>query len=174
MKFALTLTLALSLIVGVGTSRADSNLSNTQEHIFKHNLHTSQSVVNWWKHRGHWALFTRHEKCSEVKGKARAVCLHARKSLRAHAARISRLTALLAPPPPVYGPMSSICGLSCINCESGGNPMAWNSAGYWGLYQFDYGTWVAHGGPPAMYGHADASMQHLIASRIKYDAWPNC
>ena len=32
------------------------------------------------------------------------------------------------------------------NCESGGNPRAVNPAGYYGLYQFDLGTWASVGG----------------------------
>jgi len=32
------------------------------------------------------------------------------------------------------------------NCESGGNPRAVNPAGYYGLYQFDLGTWRSVGG----------------------------
>ena len=70
-----------------------------------------------------------------------------------------------------YAPL---CGSSCVACESGHNPNAWNAAGYWGLYQFDYGTWVAHGGAPSSYGHASAGEQTAVASRIRYDAWPNC
>lgn len=74
-----------------------------------------------------------------------------------------------------YGSGSSICGSSCIQCESGGNPGAVSPDGvYWGLYQFDYGTWVAHGGGGSEYGHAGAARQHQVASRIRYDAWPNC
>jgi hypothetical protein len=67
------------------------------------------------------------------------------------------------------------CGSSCVNCESGGNPGAVSPDGkYWGLYQFDYGTWKAHGGIPSHYGSAGASEQHQVAARISYDAWPNC
>jgi hypothetical protein len=45
---------------------------------------------------------------------------------------------------------------------------------YWGKYQFDYSTWVAHGGNPETYGSAGESEQDEIASRVTYDAWPNC
>lgn len=81
-----------------------------------------------------------------------------------------------APAPVVSTPTYSAggCGASCIQCESGGNPQAVSPAGYWGLYQFDYGTWVAHGGDPAAYGSAGASEQTAVASRVTYDAWPNC
>ena len=69
----------------------------------------------------------------------------------------------------------ALCGSACIACESGWNPQIFSSTGkYWGLYQFDYGTWVAHGGAPEEFGNAPASTQHRIAANIAYDAWPNC
>lgn len=67
------------------------------------------------------------------------------------------------------------CGSSCVQCESGGNPSAVSPDGkYWGLYQFDYGTWVAHGGSPGSYGRAGSAEQTAVASRMDYDGWPNC
>lgn len=61
------------------------------------------------------------------------------------------------------------------NCESGGNSQVVDSTGtYWGKYQFDYGTWVAHGGSPGSYGNASEGVQDQVASRVTYDAWPNC
>ena len=48
------------------------------------------------------------------------------------------------------------------------------SGQYWGWYQFDYGTWVAHGGAPSGYGNAPLYVQHQVAARVNYDAWPNC
>jgi hypothetical protein len=61
------------------------------------------------------------------------------------------------------------------NCESGGNSQVVSSNGlYYGKYQFDYSTWVAHGGSPASYGHASEGEQDRVASRVTYDAWPNC
>jgi hypothetical protein len=60
-------------------------------------------------------------------------------------------------------------------CESGGNSQVVSSNGlYYGKYQFDYGTWVAHGGSPGSYGHASEGEQDQVASRVTYDAWPNC
>ena len=60
-------------------------------------------------------------------------------------------------------------------CESTGNDQAVSPDGkYWGWYQFDYGTWVAHGGDPSQYGNAPLYIQHQVASRVNYDAWPNC
>lgn len=61
------------------------------------------------------------------------------------------------------------------SCESGGNPQVVSADGrYWGWYQFDYGTWVAHGGSPSSYGNAPLYEQHQVAARVRYDAWPNC
>jgi hypothetical protein len=60
-------------------------------------------------------------------------------------------------------------------CESSGNPQVVDPSGkYWGKYQFDYGTWVAHGGSPGAYGNASEGMQDQVAARVQYDAWPNC
>lgn len=70
---------------------------------------------------------------------------------------------------------SSYCGAACVQCESGGNPNARSPDGtYWGLYQFDYSTWVAHGGNPGSYGSAGAAEQAAVASRVRYQAWPIC
>ena len=61
------------------------------------------------------------------------------------------------------------------NCESGGNPQVVSPDGkYWGKYQFDYQTWVAFGGAPSAYGNASEGYQDQVASRVNYDAWPNC
>lgn len=60
-------------------------------------------------------------------------------------------------------------------CESTGNPQVWDPSGtYWGWYQFDFQTWVAHGGAPSAYGNAPLYVQHQVAARVAYDAWPNC
>lgn len=61
------------------------------------------------------------------------------------------------------------------NCESSGNPQVVDPSGtYWGKYQFDRGTWIAHGGSPGSYGNASEGVQDQVASRVTYDAWPNC
>lgn len=61
------------------------------------------------------------------------------------------------------------------SCESGGNSQVVSSNGmYWGKYQFDYSTWVAHGGSPGSYGSASEGVQDSVAARVQYDAWPNC
>ena len=60
-------------------------------------------------------------------------------------------------------------------CESSGNPQIVSPNGlYWGWYQFDYATWIAHGGAPGEYGNAPLYRQHQVAARVNYDAWPRC
>jgi hypothetical protein len=60
-------------------------------------------------------------------------------------------------------------------CESGGNPQVWDPSGtYWGKYQFDKPTWIAHGGAAGSYGSASEVEQDRIAGKVSYDAWPNC
>lgn len=49
-----------------------------------------------------------------------------------------------------------------IRAESGGNPQIWNASGHWGLYQFSYSTWVAHGGDPSLFGKANGAYQTQI------------
>ena len=41
------------------------------------------------------------------------------------------------------------------------------SGKYWGWYQFDYSTWVAHGGAPGGYGNAPLYLQHQVAARVE-------
>jgi resuscitation-promoting factor RpfB len=68
------------------------------------------------------------------------------------------------------------CGLA--QCESGLNPNAYNPAGpYYGLYQFDQGTWTANGGSGSPSGKSIAE-QTAVAWTL-YQArgaspWPVC
>jgi soluble lytic murein transglycosylase-like protein len=51
-------------------------------------------------------------------------------------------------------------------CESGGNPRAVNSAGYYGLYQFSLSTWHSVGGSG---NPIDASpAEQLMRAKILY------
>ncbi len=63
------------------------------------------------------------------------------------------------------------------NCESGGNPRAVNPAGYYGLYQFDIGTWRSVGGS-GLPTSASAAEQTFRAKRLYQQRgrspWPNC
>lgn len=62
-------------------------------------------------------------------------------------------------------------------CESTGNPNAWNPAGYGGLYQFDQQTWASVGGQGAV---TDASAaEQTKRAQILYgqrgaSPWPHC
>ena len=63
------------------------------------------------------------------------------------------------------------------NCESGGNPNAVNPAGYYGLYQFDLGTWRSVGGS-GLPTSASAGEQTYRAKRLYQQRgrspWPTC
>jgi LysM repeat protein len=53
-----------------------------------------------------------------------------------------------------------------IERESGGNPQVMNSTGHYGLFQFDYGTWVSGGGNPADFGHASVAEQEQVFASV--------
>ena len=64
--------------------------------------------------------------------------------------------------------------LAIASCESGLNVYAHNPAGYYGLFQFDQGTWAAYG-----YGSIyDAAAQVRTAARLiaagQASRWPSC
>jgi Transglycosylase-like domain len=63
-------------------------------------------------------------------------------------------------------------------CESGGNPSVVDSSGtYYGLYQFDTGTWASVGGSgsPAAASPAEQSYRaSLLYSRAGSSPWPVC
>jgi hypothetical protein len=63
------------------------------------------------------------------------------------------------------------------SCESGGNPRAVNPAGYYGLYQFDLGTWRSVGGS-GIPTNASAGEQTYRAKLLYKERgrspWPNC
>lgn len=63
------------------------------------------------------------------------------------------------------------------NCESGGNPRAVNPAGYYGLYQFDLGTWRSVGGsgvPTAASAGEQTYRAKLLYKQRGRSPWPNC
>jgi LysM repeat protein len=62
-------------------------------------------------------------------------------------------------------------------CESGGNPRAVNSAGYYGLFQFDLQTWRSVGGSgnPAKASAAEQLMRaKKLYSQRGAQPWPVC
>ena len=63
------------------------------------------------------------------------------------------------------------------NCESGGNPNAVNPAGYYGLYQFDVGTWRSVGGsglPTSASAGEQTYRAKLLYKQRGRSPWPNC
>lgn len=62
-------------------------------------------------------------------------------------------------------------------CESGGNPRAVNPSGYYGLYQFDLGTWRSNGGTGNPID-ASPAVQTAIAATLYLargrQPWPVC
>ena len=63
------------------------------------------------------------------------------------------------------------------NCESGGNPRAVNPAGYYGLYQFDLGTWRSVGGsglPTAASAVEQTFRAKLLYKQRGRSPWPTC
>ena len=84
-----------------------------------------------------------------------------------------------APTPPPPAPAGSVsANLDAIaRCESGGNPDAYNPAGYYGAFQFSLATWHGLGftGDPRDYTYAEQKYAalHLVA-RSGYSPWPHC
>jgi hypothetical protein len=63
------------------------------------------------------------------------------------------------------------------SCESGGNPHAVNPAGYYGLYQFDVGTWRSVGGsglPTAAPAGEQTYRAKLLYKQRGRSPWPVC
>jgi uncharacterized protein YabE (DUF348 family) len=101
---------------------------------------------------------------------------------------IAKGTKPLPPPPPPAprvsrsssrsgGAGSGLNWAALARCESGGNPRAVNSAGYYGLYQFSLGTWHGLGGSGNPID-ASASEQtyraQLLYARSGAGSWPTC
>ena len=79
-----------------------------------------------------------------------------------------------------WGTVPGTCHLNwraLAGCESGGNPRAVNPAGYYGLYQFDTGTWGSVGGR-GLPTQASADEQTYRAQKLYQQRgrspWPNC
>lgn len=63
------------------------------------------------------------------------------------------------------------------NCESGGNPKAVNPAGYYGLYQFNVGTWRSVGGaglPTSASAGEQTYRAKLLYKQRGRSPWPTC
>ncbi len=62
-------------------------------------------------------------------------------------------------------------------CESGGNPRAYNPAGYYGLYQFSRSTWrsVGGSGSPSRASAGEQTMRaQTLFRRAGSSPWPQC
>lgn len=85
-----------------------------------------------------------------------------------------------SPPPSSSPPPGSVSSnLDAIaQCESGGNPDAYNPAGYYGAFQFALSTWGGLGftGDPRDYTYAEQKYAalHLVARTGGYSSWPHC
>lgn len=114
---------------------------------------------------------------------ARYVCRHGGAQHRAWSCRavswlereLRETRTALVPPLPWRATVAA--WLPTLRCEGGRHGWTANTGnGFYGGLQFDYGTWLAHGGG-AFAPRADLAtpaQQALVASRLKYDGWPNC
>jgi hypothetical protein len=91
-------------------------------------------------------------------------------SYQAPAATSYRAPAATSSARGVYGNVSasSYSGYQAcvVTRESGGQSQVMNSSGHYGLYQFDYGTWVSGGGAGADFGHASAAEQNRVFAAV--------
>ena len=125
----------------------------------------SQTTINFWKHKGHWALHMRHEKCWQVKdNKRRKVCRMARRSLAFHTVRLKRTDAklkkLLTPRDAGYLPPKAATALGRqMAARKGWSGVQWNCLwqlwgpleSSWRVYA-DNPTSSAYGIPQALPG----------------------
>jgi Transglycosylase-like domain len=71
-----------------------------------------------------------------------------------------------APASSTYHAASGSYQACVISRESGGNSQVMNSSGHYGLYQFDYGTWVSGGGSGGTFGHASVAEQNRVFAAV--------
>lgn len=67
---------------------------------------------------------------------------------------------------PVYQMSGGSFQACVIQRESGGDSQVMNASGHYGLYQFDYGTWVSGGGAPGDFGHASVAEQNRVFASV--------
>lgn len=103
----------------------------------------SRSTVNWWNHRGRWALHSRHQSCAALtSAKRERVCTMARKSLAWHSQRVQRASRrlwLTLPSPSDWTVAVRVAQraypgtdgwlLSCSASEGGHGSWVWNRHG---------------------------------------------
>lgn len=92
--------------------------------------------------------------------------------------RAARGTSSRSPVPSRSG--DRVAGLNwraLARCESGGNPRAYNSAGYYGLYQFSRSTWRLVGGsgsPARASSREQTARAQTLFRRSGSSPWPVC
>jgi hypothetical protein len=64
--------------------------------------------------------------------------------------------------------------LSVADCESSLNPSAYNSAGYYGLFQFDQQTWSSYGSGSIYDPVAQANAAARLLAAGQSSRWPHC
>lgn len=64
--------------------------------------------------------------------------------------------------------------VSIARCESGLDPRAVNSAGYYGLFQYDQQTWSAYGSGSIYDPAAQADATARLVAAGQTSRWPNC
>jgi uncharacterized protein YabE (DUF348 family) len=75
------------------------------------------------------------------------------------------------------GSGSGLNWAALANCESGGNPRAVNSSGYYGLYQFSLSTWHAQGGsgnPIDASAAEQTNRAQILYGKTGASSWPSC
>lgn len=78
---------------------------------------------------------------------------------------------------PVGGGVDSLNWSALAQCESGGNPRAVNSAGYYGLYQFSVSTWHSVGGSGNPIDNSAGEQTYrakLLYKKAGAGQWPVC
>ena len=78
---------------------------------------------------------------------------------------------------PVGGGVDSLNWSALAQCESGGNPRAVNSAGYYGLYQFSVSTWRSVGGSGNPIDNSAGEQTYrakLLYNKAGAGQWPVC
>jgi resuscitation-promoting factor RpfB len=81
---------------------------------------------------------------------------------------------------PAFAPVGSVASLNwgaLAQCESGGNPRAVNSAGYYGLYQFALSTWASVGGTGNPIDASPSEQTYraqVLYQRSGAGPWPVC
>ncbi len=104
------------------------------------------------------------------------VAKHQSRNAVRYARKLERIIRASRHPAPTRTLSASTPWDSVAACESGGNWSTNTGNGYFGGLQFDHGTWAAFGGLAYAYNANGATreQQITVASRVTYDAWPNC